>query len=89
MLLKISFAALALSILGCDKPPPVYSGCVFIDNKVDPLFLFCASSDEAKRADYSVWVKDAHDYVCTPPDDYGALLKYAKQIKKDLERCRN
>ena len=89
MLSKTLFAALLLTTLGCDKPPPVYSGCAFIDNKKDPVFLFCASSDEAKRKDYSVWLKDADDYICTPPDDYGALKKWAKQIEKDLERCKN
>lgn len=86
MHLKTLCAALALLTLsGCDSTPH-YRLCTSIDNKKDPLYFYCESTDAKKKA-YTVWANEAMDYVHMPIEDYAAILKYAKQKQKELERC--
>jgi hypothetical protein len=90
MRLKILFVALGLlSLNACRSPAPYYRLCALINNDKDPLYFYCESTNPKEKA-YSIWVTDAEKqgYLGMPIDDYRALLKYAKQIEKDLERCR-
>ena len=88
MRLKIWFVALVL-LAGCKTTPPPYRLCTIIDNKTDPLFFHCESTDP-KAKGYSIWLTDAEreGYLGLPIEDYRAIVKYAKQVQKDLERCR-
>jgi len=74
-------------IQGCKTPPPEYRLCAFIDDK--GIFLWCESTDEAEKP-YAINIPNAEreGYLAMPIDDYRAILKYAKQVEKDLERCR-
>lgn len=90
MHLKNLCVALAILILsGCESKALHYRLCTLIDNKVDDLYFYCESTDPKKKA-YSIWVKEAakESYLGMPIEDYGEIVKYAKQVKKDLERCR-
>lgn len=79
-LLMSSCAALAL--LGCkSNPPPRYDVCVFY-NSMDKIY--CRPSSGAKPYD----AKPTTDYILMHLDYYRDLYKYAKQVEKDLERCK-
>lgn len=90
MPLKILFVALALlSLNACRTPPPHYRLCTFINDGDNPIYLYCESTNPKEKS-YSIWVAEAEKqgYLATPIDDYRAVIKYAKQIEKDLERCK-
>lgn len=89
MRLKIWFAALGLlSLSACKTQPPHYRLCTMINDETNPLYLYCESTDP-KQAAYSIWMTQAEKegYLAMPLDDYKAILKFSKQIEKDLERC--
>jgi len=79
-LLMSSCAVLAL--FACESTPPHYDLCVFY-NSLDKIY--CNSSNP-KVSPYDA--KPSTDYVLMPIDDYKGLYKYAKQVQKELERCK-
>jgi len=47
--------------------------------------IYCESTD-TKIAPYDA--KPSTDYLLLHVDDYGKIIKYAKQVQKELERCK-
>lgn len=89
MRLKIWFVALALLSLSACRKAPHYRLCTMINDGTNPLYLYCESTNP-KQVAYTIWMDQAEreSYLAMPLDDYKAILKYTKQAKKDLARCR-
>ena len=82
MHLKKLFAALVLcSLSACGSAPHYYLCAVVKNNKT----FYCESTDP-KEKPYEVPVNP--DFYAMPIDDYGKIIKYVKQVQKDLERCK-
>ena len=78
-----------LTVNACAGAPD-YNLCQVIDNKKDALFFYCENTDRTKDS-YSIWAKKAaeENYIGMPLDDYASILKYAKQVAAELERCKD
>ena len=78
-----------LTVNACAGAPD-YNLCQVIDNKKDDLYFYCENTDRTKKA-FSIWGAKAAElnYIGMPLDDYASILKYAKQIQKELERCKD
>ena len=89
MHLKILFAVLAIFVISCETTAPHYNLCSLINNDKDPLYFYCESTDVEKDP-YSIWATQAAEesYLGMPLDDYREIVKYIKQVQKDLERCK-
>ena len=77
-------SCVVLALLGlnsCTRQPPRYDVCVFY-NSMDRIY--CKPSNGAKPYD----AKPTTEYLLLHADYYSDLYKYAKQVEKDLERCK-